>query len=60
MDDLNLIGTLEKLIKTVNYLKKKFEMKNLGKTKYCLSLQIEHDSNGILVYQSTYIEKVLK
>ena len=36
VDDLNLIGTLEELINTTNYLKKKFEMKDLGKTKYCL------------------------
>ena len=60
VDDLNLIGTLKELTKTVNYLKKKFEMKDLGKTRYYLDLQIEHCSNGILIYQSTYIEKVLK
>ena len=41
VDDLNLIGTPEELIKTINYLKKEFEMKDLEKTKYCLSLQIE-------------------
>ena len=35
-------------------------MKDLGKTKFCLGLQIEHLPNGILVHQSTYIEKVLK
>ena len=35
-------------------------MKDLGKTKYCLGLQIEHKSNGILIHQSTYVEKVLK
>ena len=35
-------------------------MKDLGKTKYCLGLQIEHKSNGILILQSTYVEKVLK
>ena len=60
VDDLNLIGTPEELTKTTNYLKKEFEMKDLGKTRYCLGLQIEHCSNDILVYQSTYIEKVLK
>ena len=60
MDDLNLIGTPEGLTKVTNYLKKEFEMKDLGKIRYCLGLQIEHCSNGILVYQSTYIEKVLK
>ena len=38
VDDLNLIGTPEELIKTIDYLKKEFEMKDLGKTKYCLSM----------------------
>ena len=60
VDDLNLIGTPEELIKTVDYLKKEFEMKDLGKTKYCLGLQIEYCSNGVLIHQSTYTEKVLK
>ena len=58
--DLNLVGTLEKLTKIANSLKNEFEMKYLGKTKFCLGLQIEHLPNGILVHQSTYIEKVLK
>jgi hypothetical protein len=35
-------------------------MKDLGKTKFCLGLQIEHFQNGILIHQSTYTEKVLK
>ena len=56
VDDLNLIGTPEELIKTIDYLKKKFEMKDLGKTKYCLWLQIKHCS-GVLIHQSTYTEK---
>ena len=60
VDDLNLIGTPKELTKAANYLKKEFEMKDLGKTRYCLGLQIEHCSNGILVYQSKYTEKVLK
>ncbi|RVW88003.1 Retrovirus-related Pol polyprotein from transposon TNT 1-94 [Vitis vinifera] len=60
VDDLNLVGTLEELTRTTNYLKKEFEMKDLGKTKFCLGLQIEHFPNGVLVHQSTYIKKVLK
>ena len=35
-------------------------MKDLGRTKFCLGLQIEHFTNGILLHQSTYIEKILK
>ena len=38
VDDLNLIGTAEKLIRTTKYLKKEFEMKDLRKIKFCLSL----------------------
>ena len=60
VDDLNLIKTPEELIKIVNYLKKEFEMKDLGKTRYCLSLQIEYCLNGVLIHQSSYTEKVLK
>ena len=36
VDVLNLIGTLEELTRTTKYLKKKFEMKDLGKTKFCV------------------------
>ena len=35
-------------------------MKYLGKTQYCLGLQIEHFQNGIFVHQSTYTKRVLK
>jgi hypothetical protein len=35
-------------------------MKDLGKTKICLGLQLEHIPMGILVHQSTYIQKVLE
>ena len=60
VDDLNLIGTPEELIKTANYLKKEFEMKNIWKTRYCFSLQIEYCLNDVLIHQSSYTEKVLK
>jgi hypothetical protein len=60
VDDLNLIGNLEELTKTASYLKDEFEMKDLGKTKFCLGLQIEHLPSGIFIHQSTYTEKILK
>ena len=60
VDDLNLIRTPEELIKTANYLKKEFEMKDLRKTRYCLGLQIGYCLNGVLIHQSSYKEKVLK
>ena len=53
VDDLNLVRTPEELTRKTNYLKKEFEMKDLGKTKFFLSLQIEHFPNEVLVHQST-------
>ena len=47
---LNFVGTLEELIRIVDYLKSKFEMKDCGKQYFCLSLQIEYFSNKMLVY----------
>ena len=38
VDDLNLVETPKDLIRTKNYLKKEFEMKNLGKTKFSIGL----------------------
>ena len=40
VDDMNLIETLYELSKTVEYLKKEFEVKDLGITKFCLSLEL--------------------
>ena len=57
--DLNLVGTPKELTKTAEYLKNEFEMKDLGKTKFCIGLQIEHFLNGVLVHQSTYIKNYL-
>ena len=59
VNEMNLIGTFEELSKTVEYLKK-FEVKDLGKTKLCLGLELEHKTNEIIVYWSTYTKKVLK
>jgi hypothetical protein len=50
VDDLNIVGTPEELTKTADYLKNEFEMKDLGKTKFCLGLQIEHLPDGILIH----------
>lgn len=58
VDDINLIGTPEEVQKEIEYLKKEFEMKDLGKTKLCLGLQIEHLADGIFVHQSAYTEKI--
>ncbi|KAL4025796.1 hypothetical protein IC575_014202 [Cucumis melo] len=60
VDDLNIIGTPEEHSKAIEYLKKEFEMKDLGKTKFCLGLQIEHLADRIFIHQTTYTEKILK
>jgi hypothetical protein len=36
-----------------------FDIKDLGKTKFCLGFQLEHLPTGILVYQSAYVQKIL-
>ena len=50
VDDLNIIGTPEDIEEASSYLMSEFEMKDLGKTKLCLGLQLEHSPDGILVH----------
>ena len=57
---MNIIGSPEEIEKTAKLLKKEFEMKDLGVTKLCLGLQIEHLYNDIFIHQSNYIQKMLK
>ena len=60
VDDLNIIGNPHDINEARNLLKTEFEMKDLGQTKFCLGLQIEHLHSGILVHQSAYIQKTLE
>lgn len=41
-NDLNIIRTRGEFPKALNYLKKKSEMEDLGRTKFSLGLQIEY------------------
>ena len=41
-------------------MKEKFKMNDLGKTKFCLGLQIKHFQDGIFVHQSNYTINILK
>jgi hypothetical protein len=59
VDDLNIIGHMKDIDQARNHLKTEFEMKDLGRTKFCLGLQLEHIQTGILVHQSTYVQKIL-
>ena len=40
VDDLNLVRTLEELIRTIKYLRKEFEMKDLGKIFFVLAYRL--------------------
>ncbi|CAA7033812.1 unnamed protein product [Microthlaspi erraticum] len=60
VDDLNMIGTQKEIDDARTHMKEEFEMKDLGKTKFCLGLQIEHFQDGIFVHQSNYTKRVLK
>jgi hypothetical protein len=59
-DDLNIIGNKLDIDEAHHHLTTKFEIKDLGKTKFCLGLQLEHLPSRILVHQSTYTQKVLE
>ena len=50
IDDMILIETPEELKRIIAHLKSEFEMKDLGKTRYYLGLEIEHRSDEILVH----------
>jgi hypothetical protein len=60
VDDLNIIDIELDINEARDHLKTEFKMKDLGKTKFCLDLQLEHISTGILVHQSAYIQKILE
>jgi len=60
VDDLNIIGNPKDIEEACNHLTTEFEMKDFGKTKYWLGLQLEHLPSGILVHQSAYIQKILE
>jgi hypothetical protein len=55
VDDLNITGHVKDINEACNHLKNEFKIKDLGKTKFCLGLQIEHLQTCILVHQSTYV-----
>ena len=42
VDDMNIICTLYEIRESASYFKSEFEMKDLGKTRLCLGLELEH------------------
>ena len=53
VDDLNIIRTTRDIEEAMAYLKAEFEIKDLGKTKFYLGLQLEHLPRGVFVHWST-------
>jgi hypothetical protein len=54
---MNVIGTIKDIEEASTYLKSEFEMKDLGKNKFCLGLRLEHTHEGILVHQFAYTRR---
>lgn len=50
VDAISLIVAPKEIVKVVAYLRKEFEIKSLEQTKYCLGMQIEYVSIGILFH----------
>jgi hypothetical protein len=59
-NDLNIIGHTKDSDEAHNHLKIEFEMKDLGRTKFCLGLQLDHLQTSILIHQSIYVQKILE
>jgi hypothetical protein len=49
VDDLNIIGNESDINEACHHLKMEFEIKDLGQTKICLGLQLEHLKGPCLV-----------
>jgi hypothetical protein len=60
IDDLNIISHTKDIDESRKHVKKEFKMNDLGKTKFCFGLQIEHLQTGVLIHQSAYIQIVLE
>jgi Reverse transcriptase (RNA-dependent DNA polymerase) len=62
VDDIIIIGNNENEIKKIkNYLKEKFDIKDLGKLKYFLGIEITHSREKCLfLSQKKYILDLLK
>ncbi|GJZ71481.1 zinc finger, CCHC-type containing protein [Tanacetum coccineum] len=61
VDDMLIFGTNQVQVDlTKEFLSSKFSMKDMGEADVILGIKIKHESNGIAISQSHYIEKVLK
>ena len=61
VDDMLIFGPNVNVInETKNFLSSKFEMKDLGEADVILGVKIKRNANGFSLFQSHYIEKMLK
>jgi len=61
VDDFNLLGTKSTCTATIELFLRKFEMKLLGQTTFCIGLQVFHLKDGsIFLFQTIYINRILK
>ncbi|GJZ27314.1 zinc finger, CCHC-type containing protein [Tanacetum coccineum] len=61
VDDMLIFGTDQVRVDlTKEFLSSRFSMKDTGEANVILGIRIKHESNGITICQSHYIEKVLK
>jgi len=47
--NINIVRTPNEFTKAIDFLKKEFEMKDFGSTKFCLRLQIEYLNTSVFV-----------
>ncbi|GKA47372.1 zinc finger, CCHC-type containing protein [Tanacetum coccineum] len=61
VDDMLIFGIDQVQVNmTKEFLSSRFSIKDTRKANVILDIKIKHESNGITIYQSHYIEKVLK
>ncbi|GJW54778.1 zinc finger, CCHC-type containing protein [Tanacetum coccineum] len=61
VDDMLIFGTDQVQVDlTKEFLSLRFSMKDMGEADVILGIRIKHESNGISISQSHYIEKVMK
>jgi len=61
VDDIIIIGDIQQEIKTLKgRLQQSFEVKDLGKLKYFVGMEIARSKEGIYISQRKYILDLLK
>ncbi|XP_071735784.1 uncharacterized mitochondrial protein AtMg00810-like [Rutidosis leptorrhynchoides] len=61
VDDMFIAGSNEKMIKsTIDMLKSKFDMKDMGLEDVILRVKITRTQSGLVLSQSHYMDKILK